>query len=168
MLAFCNPTLKKEGAGIQGTRSWDSVAQAHGGPCKEDRCSAVNSNGVCIQHPILYPISLPILRTWCKLRYRIHQSRPLKSKFCNFDIGDLGYWTSISKFHLESCTPGQDPATSYVSACTGTYRYVPVRARNKTWTFLIHWHPTASATAYSSYARGMKGLGLISKNAKFR
>ena len=30
--------------------------------------------------------------------------------------------------HLESYTPGQDQAKSYVPVCTGTYRYVPVYA----------------------------------------
>jgi hypothetical protein len=30
--------------------------------------------------------------------------------------------------HLESYTPGQDQAKSYVPVCTGMYRYVPVYA----------------------------------------
>ncbi len=29
--------------------------------------------------------------------------------------------------HLESYTPGQDRAKSYVPVCTGMYQYVPVR-----------------------------------------
>jgi hypothetical protein len=53
-----------EGAGSQGTRRWDSSAEAYGSLGKECLCTAINAIGIFKQRPISYLILYPIFCTW--------------------------------------------------------------------------------------------------------